>query len=103
MNDMTLLETIRKYGHKPYQVGLLHGGPGAAGEMKSVAEKLSSNFGVLEYIQSVRSINGQVEELLHQLNSSADFPFILIGYSWGAWLGFIFKSLYQKLIKKKNI
>jgi hypothetical protein len=34
-----LLNTIRKYGRGPFRVGLLHGGPGAAGEMKPVADK----------------------------------------------------------------
>ncbi len=30
--------TVRSYGKQPYTIGLLHGGPGAAGEMKPVAE-----------------------------------------------------------------
>jgi hypothetical protein len=38
-NVRLLLNTIRKYGREPFRVGLLHGGPGAAGEMKPVADK----------------------------------------------------------------
>lgn len=94
------MKTIKKYGHQPYQIGLLHGGPGASGEMKHIAEELSHDFGILELLQTKKSINGQIEELHKQLTSCADLPAILIGYSWGAWLGFLFASRYPKLIKK---
>ena len=94
------METIRKYGQLPFHIALLHGGPGAAGEMKSVAENLSKDFGVLEFIQTEKSVNGQIEELHNQLISSADLPAILIGYSWGAWLGFLFAGRYPHIIKK---
>ena len=94
------METIRKYGQLPFQVGLLHGGPGASGEMRPVAENLSKDFGILEFVQTGKSINEQIEELHNQLTSSADLPAILIGYSWGAWLGFLFASRYPDLLKK---
>ncbi|GAP42937.1 pimeloyl-ACP methyl ester carboxylesterase [Lentimicrobium saccharophilum] len=94
------METIRKYGKQPFQIGLLHGGPGASGEMKPIAENLSCDFGILEFLQSEKSVNGQIEELHNQLTSCADLPAILIGYSWGAWLGFLFASRYQDLVKK---
>jgi pimeloyl-ACP methyl ester carboxylesterase len=94
------LETTRKYGEQPFQIGLLHGGPGASGEMKPVADNLSRDFGILEFLQTKKSVNGQIEELHKQLTSSADLPAILIGYSWGAWLGFLFASRYPDLLKK---
>lgn len=94
------LETIRKYGKQPFKIGLLHGGPGASGEMKPVAENLSCDFGILEFLQTEKSVDGQIEELHNQLISCADLPAILIGYSWGAWLGFLFASRYPDLIKK---
>ncbi len=94
------METIRKYGQKSYQIGILHGGPGAAGEMKPVAENLSNCFGILELLQTEKSVNGQIEELYNQLILNADFPVTLIGYSWGAWLGFLFTAKYPDLIKK---
>ena len=94
------MRLIRKYGNEPYRIGLLHGGPGASGEMKPVAERLSTEFGVIELLQTEKTVNGQIEELHRQLISVSDFPFILIGYSWGAWLGFLFASRYPKLISK---
>lgn len=92
--------SIRKYGQQPYQIGLLHGGPGAAGEMKPVAETLSKDFGVLECLQTEKSINRQIKELHKQLTSSAEIPAVLIGFSWGAWLGILFASKYPNLVKK---
>jgi pimeloyl-ACP methyl ester carboxylesterase len=94
------MDTVRKYGKKPYNIVLLHGGPGAAGEMKPVAERLSSDFGVLELLQTKKTIDGQVEEVLNQLITNADFPVTMIGYSWGAWLAILFTSLHKKYIKK---
>lgn len=94
------METIRKYGKPPFRIGLLHGGPGAAGELKPVAQNLSADFGVLELLQTAKSVNGQIAELHNQLTSSAALPVILIGYSWGAWLGFMFAAQYPDLVKK---
>ena len=94
------METVRKYGKKPYNIVLLHGGPGAAGEMKPVAERLSSDFGVLELLQTEKTINGQVEEVQHQLDAFAELPVTLVGYSWGAWLAILFASLHKKYVKK---
>lgn len=34
------------------------------------------------------------------MTSSADVPMTLIGYSWGAWLGFLFASKYPELLSK---
>lgn len=99
-NRKHLLHTVRKYGNQPYRIGLLHGGPGATGEMKPIAERLSTDFGILELLQTEKSVNGQIEELYQQLTSTADLPVILIGHSWGAWLGFLFTNRYPKLISK---
>jgi pimeloyl-ACP methyl ester carboxylesterase len=91
---------IRKYGTPPYSTVLAHGGPGAAGEMKPVAKKLSNYFGVLEPWQTKRSINGQVEELREQIKEHTNSPVSLIGYSWGAWLSFILTARYPELVRK---
>ena len=94
------METIRKYGKPPFRIGLLHGGPGAAGELQPVAEHLSADFGILEFLQTAQSVGGQIAELHNQLTSSAALPAILVGYSWGAWLGFMFAAQYPDLVKK---
>jgi pimeloyl-ACP methyl ester carboxylesterase len=94
------LESIIKHGNPPYEIALLHGGPGAQGDIKPVAKVLSSNMGILELIQTKKTIPELIEELFNQLVSAAAGPVILIGYSWGAWLGFLFAAAYPKMVKK---
>ena len=94
------MKTIRKYGKPPFRIGLLHGGPGAAGELQPVAASLAADFGILELLQTAKSVDGQIEELHNQLLSSGNLPVILVGYSWGAWLGFMFAAQYPDLVKK---
>ena len=94
------METLRKYGTPPYTVAVIHGGPGAAGEVTPVAEELSKLRGILEPLQTASSVNGQVEELRGTLENNASPPVTIIGYSWGAWLAFIFASRHPELVKK---
>ncbi|MFA5553988.1 MAG: alpha/beta hydrolase [Phycisphaerae bacterium] len=88
------------YGNKPFKTALIHGGPGACGEMSQTAEALAVRRGVLEPLQSANSIKGQIEELKKQLEENADIPVTLIGFSWGAWLSFIFTAQYSEFVKK---
>ena len=91
---------IRKYGSNPYSIAVIHGGPGAPGGMAPVAKEISKKYGVLEPIQSEDSIDGQVSELKELLERNGEFPVILIGHSWGAWLSYIFASRYPNLVSK---
>ncbi len=88
------------YGKPPYNVVLIHGGPGAIGEMQPVAETLSSDFGILEPLQSKYSIKELITELRESIEENSNIPVTLVGYSWGAWLATIFASTYPKLVKK---
>jgi len=91
---------LRRHGKAPFAVVVVHGGPGAAGEMASVARELASGWGVLEPLQTATSVNGQIEELQTLLQKKADLPVFLIGFSWGAWLSFIFAASYPAFVKK---
>ena len=95
-----MIKKIRKYGAPPFRLALIHGGPGAAGEMAPVADVLSEDFGVLEPLQTVRSLDGQVEELRAILEKEGGEPIVLAGFSWGAWLAFIFAARHPGLVKK---
>jgi pimeloyl-ACP methyl ester carboxylesterase len=90
----------RKYGTAPFTVAVIHGGPGAPGEMAPVAQELSSGWGVLEPLQTAPSLEGQIHELHTLLNNNGDLPVTVIGWSWGAWLGFILAARYPPLVKK---
>ena len=94
------MKNLRKYGKPPFSIAVIHGGPGAAGEMAPVARELKSNWGVLEPFQTENSINGQVQELKTILEENGVFPVILIGFSWGAWLSFIFAANYPAFLRK---
>lgn len=93
-------KNLRKYGKPPFSIALLHGGPGAPGEMAPVARKLSVDWGILEPLQTKSSIEEQVNELYCTLEKNGDPPVTLIGWSWGAMLGFIFTARYPRMVKK---
>ncbi|MFC1745989.1 alpha/beta fold hydrolase [Candidatus Riflebacteria bacterium] len=97
---MACMQDIRKYGKKPFSTVVVHGGPGAAGEMAQVARAISSSLGVLEPMQAALSIQGQVAELKDIIYEHANLPVILLGFSWGAWLSYIFTGTYPELVKK---
>ncbi len=91
---------LRKYGTPPFNIAVIHGGPGAAGEMAPVAKTLSHKYGVLEPIQTQTSLTGQIEELKKTISNNCSSPINLIGHSWGAWLGFMLTAKYPTLVKK---
>jgi pimeloyl-ACP methyl ester carboxylesterase len=93
-------KNLRKYGKRPFSVAVVHGGPGAAGEMAPLARTLSAKFGVLEPLQTGRTVGAQIEELKAAIEVNAGCPVTLIGFSWGAWLSFIFAATYPGLVKK---
>ncbi len=94
------MKNLRKYGNPPFRVVVVHGGPGAAGEMAPVARELSSDFGVLEPLQTRNSLRGQVEELRDAIEAGGDAPVKLVGWSWGAWLGWLLAARYPDLVAK---
>ena len=90
----------RTYGSAPYTVAVVHGGPGAAGEMAPVARELARDCGIVEPLQTATSLEGQVEELRVTLASYTVPPVVLIGFSWGAWLSYIVAARYPTLVRK---
>ena len=66
----------------------------------SSSKKSSSKVSVLEPLQTKTSIEDQVKELKSVLKNHGEFPVILIGFSWGAWLSFIFAAKYPSIIRK---
>jgi pimeloyl-ACP methyl ester carboxylesterase len=94
------MDNPRAYGRAPFSVAVVHGGPGAAGEMAPVARELASDRGILEPLQTAESVAGQVEELKAILEENGNLPITLIGYSWGAWLGFLVAAHHPSLVRK---
>jgi pimeloyl-ACP methyl ester carboxylesterase len=94
------MQNFRKYGKGPFETAVIHGGPGVAGEMAPVARELSSTAGILEPLQTAATIEGQVDELKDVLRTEGNPPMALIGWSWGAWLSFLFAAQNPGLVNK---
>jgi len=91
---------LRTYGKPPFRAAVVHGGPGAYGEMAPVARELSSVCGVLEPILIEDTLEGQIGELKTAVEQNTSAPVILIGHSWGAWLCYIMSAYHPELVKK---
>ncbi|MGI9478619.1 MAG: alpha/beta fold hydrolase [Hyphomicrobiaceae bacterium] len=90
---------MREHGPDPKTVVALHGGPGAAGDVDSLAQELARRgYGVLEPFQTEASVEGQIEELRRTIIEKCDTPIILIGCSWGAWLACLVAARHPALI-----
>ncbi|MFQ5979514.1 MAG: alpha/beta fold hydrolase [Candidatus Heimdallarchaeota archaeon] len=94
------MDNPRKYGEAPFNVAVIHGGPGAPGSVAPVAKELASERGVLEPFQTATSLEGQIQELAELFDEHGDHPITLIGHSWGALLSFIFAAHYPTIPKK---
>ena len=94
------MTTVRKWGPGPYAVAVIHGGPGAPGEVAPVARELSVITGILEPFQTETTLDGQVQELRSVLVEQGKLPVTLVGFSWGAYLSFMLAARYPALVKK---
>lgn len=90
---------FRKYGEKPFKIITLHGGPGALGELKELSIELGKIFGVIEYLQTMDSINSLLIDLKKVILSNSDYPLQIVGFSWGAWLGTLFSAANPDLVE----
>ncbi len=91
---------FRKHGRPPYSLAVVHGGPGAAGEMLPVAEELAPSIGVLEPFQRQKSVKDQIGELAEALRNEGSPPLVLLGHSWGAWLSALVAAAFPELVRK---
>nr|WP_320160183.1 alpha/beta hydrolase [uncultured Methanoregula sp.] len=94
------MSLVRKWGPGPYTVAVIHGGPGAPGEVAPVARELSTVRPVLEPLQTETTLDGQVQELRTVLVEQGKVPVTLIGFSWGAYLSWFVAARYPALVKK---
>lgn len=94
------MTSMRWHGAPPYCVAVLHGGPGAAGDVEPVARELGRHRGILEPYQTELSVGGQVEELRSLLVGQGEPPLALVGHSWGAWLGLLLAARHPILVRK---
>ncbi len=91
---------VHKSGTGPFPVVVVHGGPGAPGEVAPIARELSTIKSVLEPFQTGKTLEEQVEELRLILHGQGRVPVTLIGFSWGAFLSWIVAARYPELTGK---
>jgi pimeloyl-ACP methyl ester carboxylesterase len=90
--------THRLYGSKPPSIAVIHGGPGARGDIAPVAHELAAwGLGVIEPLQAAQSVETQIAELADTLREHANAPVALIGHSWGAWLAALTAAAHPDL------
>ena len=94
------MRPVRKWGRGPYPVAVIHGGPGAPGEVAPVARELSALQGVLEPFQTATTLEGQVQELRSVLAEEGRVPVTLVGFSWGAFLSWMVTARFPALVHK---
>jgi pimeloyl-ACP methyl ester carboxylesterase len=68
--------------------------------MAPVARELSSDWAVIEPIQTAVSVEGQLSELHEAIVKNAVLPVALVGSSWGAMLGFMYAARFPKTVRK---
>jgi pimeloyl-ACP methyl ester carboxylesterase len=78
----------RTYGYAGPLVIVLHGGPGAPGQMAPVARGLAGRFRVVEPFQRNTTVAGHVADLREIVEPGA----ALVGSSWGAMLALAFSA-----------
>ena len=94
------MNNLRVYGSAPYGIAVIHGGPGAPGDMSPVAREISRQYGVLEPLQTRPNLKEQLQELKSVISDNGDLPLILVGHSWGAMLSFMLTAHYPECVKK---
>ncbi len=97
---------VRRYGGGGPLVVVLHGGPGAPGEMTPLARQLSTAFTVLEPLQrgagtTPLTVAGHVADLHEILKGAArTAPVRLVGFSWGAMLALTYAARHARDVER---
>jgi pimeloyl-ACP methyl ester carboxylesterase len=97
---------VRSYGDDGPYVVLLHGGPGAPGQVAPVARFLSGRFRILEPLQRLSgdvplTVARHVRDLHEVLEGPVqEGPVRLVGFSWGAMLALTYAARYPDEIDR---
>jgi pimeloyl-ACP methyl ester carboxylesterase len=97
---------VREYGKNGPRVIVLHGGPGARGEMAPVAGRLGRRFRVLEPLQRSSgevplTVARHVADLHEVLQAPlGEGPVGLVGFSWGAMLALTYAARHPEGIDR---
>ncbi|MFC1607637.1 alpha/beta fold hydrolase [Candidatus Latescibacterota bacterium] len=96
----------RLYGSTGPNVAMLHGGPGAPGEMKTPAYHLSKHYRIVEPLQRTSgsmplTVDRHVKDLHDVLRKPlTEGPLRIVGFSWGAMLALTYAARYPSSIDR---
>ncbi|HSW80932.1 MAG TPA: alpha/beta hydrolase [Candidatus Saccharimonas sp.] len=91
---------FRLYGHAPYTIIAVHGGPGGVGQAQPFAQELGKEYSVVEPLLVSETLDGQLQELHDAITANTREPVVLVGHSYGAMLCYIFAAKFPQLVKK---
>jgi pimeloyl-ACP methyl ester carboxylesterase len=97
---------VRWYGESGQYVVLVHGGPGAAGQMKAVGRRLGGMFRVIEPLQRASgevtlTVARHVADLGEVLRGPLkEKPVRLVGFSWGAMLALTYAARHPSDVER---
>jgi pimeloyl-ACP methyl ester carboxylesterase len=88
------------YGVQPIEFALFHGGPGTAGNMPVLGQRLTNLASSLQLQQDKTSIKSLISHIDDQISRFSKDKVILIGHSFGAWIAGIYASQFRNKVKK---
>lgn len=91
---------VRTYGARGPTIVVLHGGPGAPGSARGLAQALATRFVVLEPLQRrAGEVQLSVEQHVADLAEVAPTPAVLVGWSWGAMLALSYAARHPGRVR----
>ena len=105
MKQVDLIK-VRTYGDKGPNIVLLHGGPGAPGEMAQLAHHLCNNFQIIEPLQRISgdvplTVARHVSDLYDVLRTPLRQGLVrLVGHSWGAMLALTYAARHPVEVER---
>jgi pimeloyl-ACP methyl ester carboxylesterase len=88
------------YGKKPFNIALLHGGPGSPGNISILGQNLTQFGGVLQVKQENSSVARLLKNMDQQIRKNTTAKIVLVGHSFGAWISALYASQFKSQVEK---
>jgi pimeloyl-ACP methyl ester carboxylesterase len=95
-----MVHNFRTWGNAPYRILIVHGGPGAAGELALVSMEISKSISCIELLQTKTKVEEEIQEIFDVISKNLQIPIILVGHSWGALISILFAARFPNVAQK---
>ncbi len=95
-----MADNYRAWGCAPYRILVIHGGPGAAGELASLSNEISKSIACIELLQTQSKVEEEIQEIGEVISANMQIPIIMVGHSWGALISFLFAARFPSIVQK---